>query len=198
MKFVLFAICVCFLAIGCGLGPDMSKDRIPRSPSPTPFVPEKPIAEYMTEGRAAYSSEKFAEAIESYKRAFEIEQREQKLDAKLRRELVGNLAMSYVRTGAVDKARVTIAYGVSKDYNYPIYHYALACSFAVDGNEGSALHRLRTAYMFRNNLSPGQSLPDPLTESCFESLSSSETFKKAVAEIKASKARPKDKAPPES
>ena len=170
----------------------MSRDRMERSPTPTPFVPEKPIADYMRDGGGAYGSGKFAEAIDHYRRAFEIEQREQKLDETQRRELVGNLAMAYIRTGEVDKARLTIAYGVAKDYNYPTYHFALACSYAVDGDEGSALSRLRTAYMFRNNLPAGQSLPDPLTEGCFENVSGSETFQKAVAEIRASKPRPRD------
>ena len=196
MKTALLTICASFLFAACGLGPDISKDRVPRSPSPTPFVPERPIAEYLSDGNVAYGAGKFPEAIESYKRAFEIEQREQKLDAKQRRELVANLAMSYMRTGQVDNGKLTIAYGVAKDYNYPTYHYALACGYAVDGDEGSSLARLRTAYSFRNNLPAGESLPDPLSDSCFESVSSSDTFKKAFAEIKTSKARPKAKASP--
>ena len=180
------------LSLACGLGPDMSKDRVPRSPSPTPFVPDKPIADYMRDGGAAYSAGNFSEAVNSYKRALEIEQREQKLEKKQWYELVGNLAMSYSRTGDSKNARLTIAYGLSKDYDYPIFHYVLACSYGEEGDESNALYHLRTAFKFRDKLLAGEKFPDPLTESSFAAFADSETLKKAVAGMKRSKPGSKD------
>ncbi len=174
-------------ALACGFGPDMTKDRVERPPSPTPFVPEKPIADYMLDGDAAFSSGNFAEALNSYKRAFEIEQREQKLDEKQQKGLIVNLAMAYIRTGDTEHARLTLAYGLSKHYDYPNFHYTLACSHAADGDESNTLYRLRTAFNFRDKLPKGEKLADPLTDTCFESFSDSETFKKAVAEMKRAK-----------
>lgn len=187
MKVVSFLFLVSIFALACGLGPDLSKDRVPRSPSPTPFIPEKPIADYLRDGGTAYAAGNFPEAIEPYKRAFEIEQREQKLEEKQRNELIANLAMAYVRTGDTDKARVALAYGLSKDYDYPIFHYVLACSFGVGGDESTALYRLRTAYKLRDKLSKLEKFPDPLSDPCFESLAGSETFTKAIAEMRKSK-----------
>jgi hypothetical protein len=187
MKLAFVLICVSMFAVGCGLGPDMTKDRVERPPSPTPFIPEKPIADYLRDGDAAFSGGNFSEALGAYKRAFEIEQREQKLDEKKRNDLIHNLAMSYIRTGDTEHGRLTIAYGLSKSYNYPIFHYTLACSHATDGDESNTLYRLRTAYNFRDKLPKGEKLPDPLTDSCFESFASSESFKKAVDEMKRAK-----------
>ena len=87
-------IAIALLSLACGLGPDLTKDRIPRSPSPTPFVPDKPIADYLRDGAAAYSAGNLSEAVLHYKKAFEIEQREQKLEKKDRRQLVSNLAIA--------------------------------------------------------------------------------------------------------
>ena len=187
MKVVLFLLLISICSVACGLGPDLSKDRVPRSPSPTPFIPEKPIADYLRDGNTEYTAGNFAEAIDSYKQAFEIEKREQKLEKKERNELVANLAMAYVRTGDTTKARVTIAYGVSKDFEYAMFHYILAASYGVEGDESSALYRLRTAYKFRDKLPAGTKLPDPLSDPTFESFAGSETFKKAVEDAKRSR-----------
>jgi len=184
---IAILIVISTLSLACGLGPDMSKDRIPRSPSPTPFVPEKPIAEYMKDGDAAYASGDHAAAIASYKRAFEIEQRDPKLEKKLWYSLITNLGMSYARTGDTKNARLVVAYAVSKEPRNPIFHYILACSFATEGDESSALSRLSKAYELKANLPAGQKIPDPLTDPCFESYADSDTFKKDVAQMKGSK-----------
>ena len=185
-------IAIAIMSLACGLGPDMTKDRIPRSPSPTPFVPDKPIADYLRDGAAAYSAGNFSEAVVHYKKAFEIEQREQKLEKKDRRQLVSNLAIAYSRTGDTKNARLAIAYGLSKDFDAPMYHYALACSFASEGDESTALYHLRAAFGFRHKHLQGEKLGDPLKDSCFTDFDDSETFKKGVAEMKRTPLRDQD------
>jgi tetratricopeptide (TPR) repeat protein len=182
-----------FLAASCGLGPDLSKDRVERSPTPTPFVPEKPIEEYMRDGSAAYSARDYQAAIPPYKRALEIEQRSPKLDKKLWYVLVDNLAMSYGMTGDSKNARVVLAYGLSKDYNYPMFHYILAVTYGEDGDESNSLLHLRRAFEFRANMIEGETFPDPMTDSSFESFRDSDTFKKAVADMKKNQPRPREK-----
>jgi len=172
------------LSLACGLGPDLTKDRVPRSPSPTPFIPEKPITEYMSEGRVAFVARDFQGAITPYKRAFEIEQRDPKLDKILWHELVNNLALSYGQTGDLKNARLVIAYGISKDYRYPMFYYILACIHGQEGDESNSVYYLSKAYEHKANLSKGETLPDPLTDSSFSSFSSSDTFKQAVAKMK--------------
>jgi hypothetical protein len=183
LRFTLL-ITIGLFSLACGLGPDMTKDRIPPSPTPTPFVPDKPIADYLRDGAAAYAAGNFFEAVVHYKKAFEIEQREQKLEKKQRRELLTNLAVAYSRTGDTKNARTVVGYGFSKDFDAPIYHYALACSFGSEGDESSALYHLRTAFGFRNKLLPGEKLADPMQDGCFTDFADSDTFKKAVGEMK--------------
>jgi len=187
---VVFAVVT--LSLACGLGPDMSQDRLPRSPSPTPFVPDKPIGDYLRDGATAYAAGNFSEAVVHYKKAFEIEQREQKLEKKQRRELVSNLAIAYSRTGDTKNARLAVAYGLSKEFDAPMYHYALACSFASEGDQSTALYHLRAAFGFRHKLMPGEKMADPLKDGCFSDFADDDAFKKAVAEMKRSPLRDQD------
>ena len=184
MKKVLLVLSVCILSLACGVGPDLSKDRVPRSPSPTPFVAEKPIADYMAEGSAAFLAGDYHGALPPYKRALEIEQRDPHLDKISWRELVNNSALSYGQTGDLKNARVVLAYGLSKDFSYPMFHYILACTYGEEGNEIEAIHHLRKAYENKKNLMKGETFPDPLTDSSFSNFSNSDTFKKAVAQMK--------------
>ena len=192
MKIGLLFLWVLIFLSGCGLGPDLSKDRVPRSPSPTPFIPEKPIDEYMREGSAAYLARDYRAAITSYKRALEIEQRDPKLDKKHWYVLVDNLAMSYGLTGDVKNARLVLAYGISKDYNYPMFHYIVACTYGEEGDESNSLYHLSRAFEHRANMLAGEKFPDPLTDSSFASFADSETFKRSVAAMKSSRPRPKE------
>lgn len=189
---VTIVFVVLALSLACGLGPDMSKDRIPGTPTPTPFIPDKPIADYIRDGGAAYAAGNFSEAAVQYKKAFEIEQREQKLDKKERRDVISKAAIAFAQTGDTKNARLAVAYGLSKDFDAPMYHYALACSFASEGDESTALSHLRDAFGFRHRLLPGEKMPDPLKDSCFADFADSDSFKKAVAEIKRTPLRDKD------
>jgi tetratricopeptide (TPR) repeat protein len=185
-------IAIAILSVACGLGPDLSKDRVPRSPSPTPFIPDKPIGDYIRDGGAAYAAGNFSEASVHYKKAFEIEQREQKLEKKERRELVANAATAFARAGDTKNARLAVAYGLSKDFDAPMYHYALACSYASEGDESTALYHLRAAFGFRHKLLPGEKMADPIKDTCFTDFAENDTFKKAVTEMKRSPLRDQD------
>ncbi|PYS98957.1 MAG: hypothetical protein DMF63_12855 [Acidobacteria bacterium] len=190
-KFIIIAA-LAFSSFACGLGPDMSKDRIPGTPTPTPFIPDKPIGDYLRDGATAYAAGNFAEAVVHYKKAFEIEQREQKLEKKERRELIAHLATAYSRTGDAKNARLAVAYGLSKDFNAPTYHYALACSFSSEGDPSTALYHLRAAFGFRDKLLPSEKLGEPLKDPCFADFADDAEFKKAVVEMKNEPLRDKD------
>lgn len=176
-----------FFLSACGLGPDMSKDRIPRSPTPTPWQGEKSVTEHLREGDTAYAAGDYQAAMTPYKRALEQEQGQQKLDKEQWRGLVENLAMSYTKTGDSKNARVTLAYGVSKDFEYPMFHYVLARTYGEEGDESTALFHLRKAFELRAHLGKGRQMPDPMTDNSFASFTDSATFKAAVAAMKRGK-----------
>jgi len=185
----LFVTLIAIASAACGLGPDMTRDRIPRSPSPTPWQGEIPIQDYIREGDAAYQANNYRGAVEPYKRAMEIEQRQPQLDKKQWYALVNNLATSYASTGDVTNARVLLAYGISKDFKYPMFHYILARTYGDEGNEGEALRHLRNAYYNKRNIGPGEKLPDPLEDSSFANFADNEVFKKAIADMKAGRVK---------
>ena len=184
MKTIALYFVIAFLLAGCGLGPDMTRDRVPASPTPTPWQGEVATDEYIRQGDAAYAAAKYAEAITPYKNAFDQDKYQQKLERKALFGLINKLAMSYAKTGDSKNARLVLAYGISKDFAYPLNHYTLAATFGEEGNEAEALSHLRQAYKHRNKLPAGEKLPDPLADDSFSSMHDSDTFKKAVAAMK--------------
>jgi tetratricopeptide (TPR) repeat protein len=178
------SILVVALLSGCGLGPDMTRDRIPPSPTPTPWQGEVATTEYIRQGDAAYASGDYASAIPHYKNAFDQDKFQLKLEKKALYGLIRNLATAYSKTGDARNARLVVAYGISKDYAYPMHHYTLAAISGDEGNEAEAISHLRTAYKNRNKLLPGETFPDPLKDTAFANMKDSETFKNAVRAMK--------------
>ena len=176
-------LCVVVLC-GCGLGPDMTRDRIPPSPTPTPWQGEVATTEYIRQGDVAFAAGDYSGAVAPYKNAFDQEKFQQKLEKKALFGLISNLATAYSKTGDSRNARLVLAYGISKDYSNPIVHYTLATTFGEEGNEAQALSHLRDAYKNRKKLQQGETLPDPMTDPSFASMQDSDTFKKAVGAMK--------------
>ena len=188
LAFLIFVAVLC----GCGLGPDMTRDRIQRSPSPTPWQGEKPFDENLSDGNAAYAAKDYPTAVKSYGTALDQEKAKPTLDKKQWYALVNNLAMSYTLTGDTKNARIVLAYGVSKNYDYPMFHYILARTFGVEGSEGDAINHLERAFERRSKLPAGEKLPDPMTDESFAGFADSDAFKRAVARMKSGRTTPLD------
>lgn len=177
---------------GCGLGPDMTRDRIPRSPTPTPWPGEKPFEDNMRDGATAYAAKDYAAAAKAYSTALDQEKAKAKLEKKQWRDLVNQTANSYTLSGDTKNARLTLAYGVSKDFDYPMFHYILARTYGVEGSQSDAISHLETAFERRSKLSHGEKLPDPLTDETFASFAEDDGFKKAVVRMKNGRSTPLD------
>ena len=187
MKSKLFFLGLVALLSACGLGPDMTRDRMPRSPSPTPWQGEKSLEENMRDGDAAYAAKDYTAAIKSYKPALDKEQGKPTLEKKKWYGLVNNLAMSYTMAGDTKNARIVLAHGVSKDYSYPMFHYILARTYGQEGSESDAVAHLTRAFERRSKMPAGEKLPEPLTDESFAGFAENDSFKKAVASMKQSK-----------
>lgn len=183
MKARLMLVVSLAFCAACGLGPDMNRDRVQRTPSPTPWQGERPIGEYLSEANTAFAAKDYATALTPYKRALEIEQRQPQLEKKDWFRLVENLGTTHARLGSPKDARVVIAYGLSKDYQYPMFHYVLARIYGEEGSEAEALRHLRNAYRHRKNVIAGETIPDPLTDESFSGMANSETFTNAVTDM---------------
>lgn len=187
MKAYLSLLVFTLLLSGCGIGPDMSKDRVPRSPSPTPWQGEKTVQQNIQDGDTAFAAKEYDVAAKAYRLAFEQEKMKPTLEKKAWYSLVDNLAMAYMLSGDNNNARVVLAAGLSRNYDYPMFHYILARTHAAEGNEDEALLHLSRAFRHKKNMIAGEKFPDPLTDESFASLADSPSFKKAVNEMKAGK-----------
>ena len=139
------------------------------------------------EGNKAYTAKDFKKAIELYGKALDLEKKEPKLEKKWWFVLIDNLSLAYGISGDIKNSRETIEYGISKEPTYPLFYYNNACGYGEENNEAKAIDNLKLAYKYKDNVLEGEKIPEPTTDSSFKNLMKSETFKKAVADMKTAK-----------
>ncbi len=149
--------------------------------------PEKTSFDYAGEGSLAFSQNDFKGSIEPYQKALDLEKKERKLDKNVWFLVVDNLAMAYGITGDIEKSRATLEYGISKEPSYPMFYYIMANTYGEEGDEASSIKWLRLAFDRKGNMINGETFPDPMTDSSFKAFAKSESFKKAVSEMKSAK-----------
>ena len=145
---------------------------------------QKTSLDYAAEGSRYYQDGDYKSAIKPYQKAVDLEKNDRKLAKDLWRAVVDNLGMAYGITGDIKNSQATLEYGIKEDPTYPMFHYNMACGYGELGKEDDAIGELRLAFKYRENMIPGETLPDPLTDSSFEKFRKSEKFKKAIAEMK--------------
>jgi tetratricopeptide (TPR) repeat protein len=122
------------------------------------------------QGSRYFIAHQYREAIGPYRQAFEIEKSTPTLDKNLWRVLLDNLSIAYGITGDLAHARETLNYGVSKDPDYPLFYYNLACAAAEKGAVSDAEKYLRLAFDRRANTIPGETFPDARVDDSFQKL----------------------------
>lgn len=143
--------------------------------------------DYSQDGSAFFLKGNYQKAIEPYQKALDLEKAQPKLDKNLWRVLIDNLAMSYGITGNSLRAKETLEHGLSKDPDYPIFYYIMACVYAEMNDEDNAIVYLKRAYERKENMIAGETFPDPMTDDSFQRFVKSEKFVKAVKELKQKK-----------
>ena len=147
----------------------------------------KSAFDYAAEGSLAFTNGKYADAIEPYQKALNLEKKNRKLEKNIWFLVVDNLAMSYGISGDIEKTRSTLEYGISQEPSYPMFYYIMANTYGEEKDEVNSIKWLRLAFERRGNMIKGETFPDPLADSSFKAFIDSETFKKAVLEMKAAK-----------
>jgi tetratricopeptide (TPR) repeat protein len=120
------------------------------------------------QGSRYFVAHQYREAIGPYRQALEIEKRTPTLDKNLWRVLLDNLSIAYGITGDVTRARETLNYGVSKDPDYPLFYYNLACAAAEKGALADTEKYLTLAFERRANVIPGETFPDARMDDSFQ------------------------------
>jgi len=138
---------------------------------------------YLQEGSAYYLKHDFKRAIPPYQKALDLEKEHPTLSKTLWKVLVDNLGISYGITGDLKKAKEVFEYGISKDSDYPMFYYNLACTYGEMKDMDKAIEYLKLAFVRKENMIEGETMPDPATDSSFERFMKSQKFLDALKEI---------------
>lgn len=129
---------------------------------------ERTSLDYFTAASRFYLQRSYKRSIPLYARALEIEKGQRQIEKKLWYVLVDNLGMAYGLTGDLTKAKETFEYGLSQDSTYPLFYYNLACAYAEMQDLKRAQENLKQAFEFKQNVLPGETMPNPLTDDSFK------------------------------
>jgi tetratricopeptide (TPR) repeat protein len=145
-------------------------------------TPERPTGVrdalyYFLAGGRLWLAKDYKGAIAPYEKALELEKKNPTLSRDYWRVLVDSLGMAYGMNGDLDRAEATLRYGVSKDPDYPMFYYNLACASGERGNMNAAMKYLREAFARKQNSIAGESVPDPRTDDSFRKFMSNAEFK---------------------
>jgi hypothetical protein len=91
--------------------------------------------------------------------------------------LVDHLGTAYGITGDLANAKYTLAYGVSKDPDYPLFYYNLPCLAGEKGDARDAEKFLKLAFDRRNTVIQGETFSDPRTDDSFQKLTLQDHFR---------------------
>lgn len=136
------------------------------------------------EGSSYYRDHDFKSAIPPYQKALDLEKQSRTLSDTYWKVLVDNLGMAYGITGNLDKARDTFEYGISKDPDYPLFYYNMACTYAEKEDMEKTIEYLKLAFDRRENMLPGETMPDPAKDDSFARFMNNQKFLAALKELK--------------
>jgi tetratricopeptide (TPR) repeat protein len=134
-------------------------------------------AEYFKEGSRYYIGGQYDKAIAPYQQALDLEKKDRKLDGKWWHVLIDNLSIAYGITGDLKSAEDVITYGISKDSTYPMFYYNMACVTAGRNDLDNTIKYLTTAFSYKQNMIPGEKMPDPRKDDSFQRFLENEKFR---------------------
>jgi tetratricopeptide (TPR) repeat protein len=155
---------------------------VPREASTTP-VPAGNSLSLFQEGSRYFIAHQYREAIPPYQKAFEIEKSTPTLDKNHWRALIDNLSIAYGIAHDLSSARDALTYGVTKDPDYPLFYYNLACVAAEKGDLLDTENYLKLAFERRGNLIPGETFPDARVDDSFQTLLLQREFRQFLATL---------------
>ena len=159
---------------------------VDKAPSPATVAAPAPAGNSALAGNALqlfrkgsfyYISQNFKEAIGPYQQALDLEKANPTLEKKLWYVLVDNLTIAYGITGDLANSESIAQYGISKDPNYPLFYYNLACAAAEKGDVAGAETNLKLAYDRRANVLAGETFSDARTDDSFQKLMQQRGFR---------------------
>lgn len=124
-------------------------------------------------------------ASRCFQQALDREQEHPSLDNATWKKLVLFLGVAYGQAGNIQKAEQVLEYGLSKEPEYPLFLYNMACVQAERGDLEQAMGSLKQAYRLKDRLLPGEAIPNPRTDSSFQKYLNDKTFQETIEAIRA-------------
>jgi tetratricopeptide (TPR) repeat protein len=134
-------------------------------------------------GSIFFDNQDFRRAALHYQNALDLEKEKPAFNQTLTRVLIDQLGMSYGISKDLDKSKAVFEYGISKDPEYPLYYYNIACGYGEQKDKTNALVFLKEAFERKANVVKGEKMPDPLTDDSFRSFVSDAAFVNAVKQM---------------
>jgi hypothetical protein len=141
-------------------------------------------AALLAEGNKHFALNKYDKAIGPYQEALDQEKKELKLNNSQWRVLIDNLAMAYGITGNLPAVEEVLKYGLSKDPTYPMFYFVYADLCAERNDLENTMKFLRMALKYKDNVIPGERLPDPSADDSFKRFLKNDQFAQLVAQFK--------------
>jgi tetratricopeptide (TPR) repeat protein len=128
-------------------------------------------------GNLFYRQKKYSKAIPYYRQALNVENKDKSMPRLLWFVLVDQLGVSYGISGDIENAKKIYNSAISKEPEYPMFYYNLACACAESNDPDGAIKNLKLAYKYKNNMLPGEILPNPRNDSSFNKYINTAKFK---------------------
>ena len=135
-------------------------------------------------GNLYYEKGHYKMAIPLYEAALKQVKKNPGPDRNFFKILVDQLGMSYGISGDVAKAKTLFQWAISQEPEYPMFYYNLACAYAESHDVSGAIANLQQAFRFKSNMLPGETLPNPATDSSFTRFMSNRRFTEALKLLK--------------
>jgi predicted Zn-dependent protease len=141
------------------------------------------IAAQMYLGQTLFKEEKFAAAVVPYEKVRSLEKSGTKLTLTQHRILGDQLAMAYGISGRSADAKVLLQESVRTDPGYPLNYYNLACVSADEDDKAGVLKNLSLAFQHRDQVLPGEQMPDPASDPSFKKYADDADFRELLKHL---------------
>lgn len=142
------------------------------------------IAAQMYLGQTLFKEEKFAAAIAPYEKVLALARAGTKLTITQRRILGDQLAMAYGISGRASDSKALLQESVRTDPGYPINYYNLACVSADNDDKAGVLRNLSLAFQHKDQVLPGEQMPDPGSDPSFKKYAQDTDFKELLDRLR--------------
>lgn len=142
------------------------------------------LAAEMYLGQTLFREEKFQEAMLAYEKCRAMEKGGVKLNPIQHRILIDQLAMTYGLTGGRKEARTLLEEAIKTDPGYPLNYYNLACVSADEDDKVAVMKNLSLAFQHKDQVLPGEQMPDPASDSSFKKYVQDADFKELLNRLR--------------